>query len=117
MSEQQKLTLSIDRSPLDALSVPCAAYFDAMIKGIDIHVGRHADGPASRILNDSERQHRALALQLEATINLSMHHFRLWHRGVPEIPQFAVFDPLNQIIVMVLGERLQGGVAAGKRDG
>src|SRR5215472_12867614 len=116
MSEQQKLALSVDRGALDALSVPCAAYFDAMIDGINIHVGRHADGPASRILNDGEWQHRSLALQLETTINLSAHHLRLWHRGVPEIPQFAVLDSLNQIIVMVLGERLQGGVAAGESD-
>src|SRR5580704_4421396 len=91
MPEQQQLALRVERCALHALGIPGRADLDAAVGRIDVHVGRHTSDLACGI-EYREWQHRSRLLQAETAVDLLGHVLRLWHRGVPEFEQLAVFD-------------------------
>src|SRR5262249_27942764 len=64
--EEQELALRVDRGALSALAIPSRADLDALVDGVDIEKGRHADGRPGKEIDDGERQHLALCRQPEA---------------------------------------------------
>ncbi len=114
--KQQQLGFGIDRGALRALGVPGRADFEAVVGGVDVHVGGHAAQRAGVAAADRERQHAALLLQAEAALDLGLHLFRRRHRGVPELPQFAVGGGRSQRIAVRQRQRLQRHMAAGEGE-
>src|SRR5215468_7256998 len=88
--EQEELALRVDFGALSALAIPSRADFDALVDGVDIEKGRHADGRSGNQVDDGEGQHLALCRQPEAPVDLRAHLFGRRNCRVPEPPQLAV---------------------------
>ena len=63
----------IEARALDAFAIPSRADLDVPVRRVDVHVRGHADGVASRIVDDGERQHGADRLQGQPPIDLRAH--------------------------------------------
>ena len=105
--QQQQLALSVQRGALHALAIPGGPDFHPPVRRVHIHVRGHPNRLAGCSFDDSEGKHRALRQQSKPSLDLSTHFFRCRHRGVPEIPEFAVFDGFDEVVVMPLRQRLQ----------
>jgi hypothetical protein len=55
MGKQEKFTLGVNARALNAFSVERGTDFDALVHGIDVHEGGHAESFASTCLRHDER--------------------------------------------------------------
>src|SRR5262249_3521587 len=117
MREQQELALRVDFGALGALAIPSRADLDALVDGIDIEKGRHADGRSGNEVDDGEGQHLALCRQPEAPVDLRAHLFGRRNCRVPEPPQLAVPHGLGEIAEVGVAEWFQPNARAAQGDG
>src|SRR5262245_25968551 len=117
MREQEELALRVDFGALGALAIPSRANLDALVDGIDVEKGRHADGRAGNEVNDGERQHLTLCREFEAPVDLRAHLLGRRNRRVPEPPQLAVPHGLDEIAGVSVGEWFQPNARAAQGDG
>ena len=115
MRQQKQLAFCIERAALYAPRVPSRSDLDAAVGCIDVHVGRHSDDDARRIEN-GERQHRSRRLECKPAVDFLGHPVGRGNRGVPEAPEFAVLDGVDQSHAMGVCERLKPDVGAFKDD-
>jgi hypothetical protein len=105
MGQKQQLAFGVQRAALHALSIPSRADFHAPIDRIDVHKRGHADRFIGGFFDDGKWNHRTLLLELQAPVNFRSQSIRCGNCGVSQVPQLAILQGLDEIVVMGVRKR------------